>query len=459
VIGHLLAAPPQKGALKDALEELASRTWTDPVSEEPRRFGFKTLERWYYQALSSEHDPVAALRRQPRGDRGRQVAVSGEIAERLEVLWRAHPDWTMQLLHDNLIASLAEDGKDERPSYSSVRRYLRGRGFVRVPRRKARVRSHHGRETRSFEADRVGALWHLDFHVGSRRVIDETGRWRTVKLLGVLDDHSRLCCHAQWYLAEGVDEIVHGFRQALQKRGLPRALMSDNGPAMVAEEFRQGLLKLGILHQTTLPYHPEQNGKQERFFGTLEGRLMAMLAEKADLTLRFLNEATQAWAEMEYNRSMQSEIGTTPLERFTSAKDASRACPESSDLAFAFMREVRRRQKKGTHTVSVLGTRLEIPQAFRHLPDILVRFASWDLSCAWMVDERTGEPVIRLFPEDRVGNADGRRRVLGEVDAAESGGEPDDVLPPLMRQLLRDYSADGRPFAFIPKPSDERDES
>lgn len=42
--------------------------------------------------------------------------------------------------------------------------------------------------------------------------------------------------------------------QAIQKRGLARALITDNGAAMVAGEFREGLLQLGVVHETTLPY-------------------------------------------------------------------------------------------------------------------------------------------------------------------------------------------------------------
>jgi transposase InsO family protein len=38
------------------------------------------------------------------------------------------------------------------------------------------------------------------------------------------------------------------------KRGLPRALMTDNGAAMLAEEVSAGLAHLGVVHRTTLPY-------------------------------------------------------------------------------------------------------------------------------------------------------------------------------------------------------------
>jgi len=47
VIGHLLAAPPERGELRAALLELADRTWSHPNDGTAVRFGFSTIERWY----------------------------------------------------------------------------------------------------------------------------------------------------------------------------------------------------------------------------------------------------------------------------------------------------------------------------------------------------------------------------------------------------------------------------
>jgi putative transposase len=77
------------------------------------------------------------------------------------------------------------------------------------------------------------------------------------------------------------------------RRALPRSLLTDNGAAMVAEELKNGLYTLGILHKTTLPFRPG-NGKQERVWGHLEGRLLAMLEGLSELTLDLLNNATHA---------------------------------------------------------------------------------------------------------------------------------------------------------------------
>ena len=76
VIGQLLAAPPAKGELKAAIEGLAGRTWQHPTTGEPVRFGFSTIEHWYYRALKERTDPVGVLRRKVRANAGRQHAIN-----------------------------------------------------------------------------------------------------------------------------------------------------------------------------------------------------------------------------------------------------------------------------------------------------------------------------------------------------------------------------------------------
>ena len=165
-------------------------------------------------------------------------------------------------------------------------------------------------------------------------------------VLAILDDRSRLCCHLQFYMAETAECLVHGLTQALMKRGLPRALMTDNGAAMLAEETRQGLQRLGIQHETTLPYSPYQNGKQEAFWGQLESRLLELLRGVENLKLAFVNQAAQAWAEQDYQRGNHSEIKTTPLQRMLNGPDVSRPTPDSDFLRLAFTRRLSRTPRR-----------------------------------------------------------------------------------------------------------------
>jgi transposase InsO family protein len=336
-------------------------------------------------------------------------------------------------------------------------------GLVRKPRpapkgRPGEARATARRETReirSYESEYVGALWHLDFHHGSLQVLTSDGHWRRPIVLGILDDHSRLCCHLQWYLSETAEDLVHGLSQAIQKRGLPRALMTDNGPAMVAEEVAEGLLRLGIVHQRTLPYSPYQNGKQESFWANLEGRLMEMLDGSGKLNLDFLNQATQAWVEIEYNRVAHRETRQSPVERFSRGPDVLRRSPSANELRQAFRLETKRRQRQSDGTISLEGVRFEIPARYRHFSDVVVRYARWDLGRVDLVDSNSGAVLAPLYPLDRSANADGQR-LLFEPDSGQSAvnedrQRPDSQMPPLLKRILEEYSATGAPPAYLPK--------
>jgi hypothetical protein len=268
----------------------------------------------------------------------------------------------------------------------------------------------------------------------------------------VLDDRSRVGCHAQWYLTESAETLTHGLSQAIQKRGRPRELMTDCGPAEQAAEVTEGLARLGIVHALTLEHSPYQNGKQESFWGQVEGRLLAMLENKKDLTLALLNEATQAWLELEYNRSIHSELGVPPLERYLAGPDVGLPSPTSDELRLAFTASEYRTQRKSDGTFSLEGRRFEVPSRYRHLDRILVRWARWDLGHVWMADDRTGKVLCRLWPLDRVKNADGERRTLEPVaqisPATLPAPEPD--IAPLLEKLMDDYRATGLPPAYLP---------
>jgi hypothetical protein len=244
---------------------------------------------------------------------------------------------------------------------------------------------------------------------------------------------------------------------AFCKRGLPRALLSDNGAAMMAEEVRQGLARLGIVHETTLPYAPHQNGKQEVFWALVEGRLMAMLESGGALTLDFLNQATQAWVEMEYNRRRHAETGEVPLERFLKGPSVGRPSPSSQMLAQAFRQDEARTQRRSDGTVTIEGVRFEIPGRFRHLRRLTVRYARWNLREVHLVDERSGTLLAPIYPLNKASNADGRRRTLEPPAAGvpEAGAAAADgpSLAPLLKKLLADYAATGLPPAYLPKPS------
>ena len=179
-----------------------------------------------------------------------------------------------------------------------------------------------------------------------------------------------------------------------------------------------------------------------------------MLGQVRDLTLEFLNQATQAWVEIEYDRRVHREIGCAPVTRFTEAPNVLRPCPSSDTLRLAFRREVQRRQRQSDGTISLAGTRFEIPSRYRHFRDVVVRYPSWDLSLVDLMDPREGTILARLFPWDRAANADGWRAPLAPQPEPLAAREPQasaPELPPLLRQILAEYSATGMPPGYLPK--------
>lgn len=473
VVGGLLSAPPPKGELAREIQKLSSKLWKHPLTGKPKRCGRSTIERWHSMAGEKENtSPVDVLRRKVRKDVGSHPGIDGRVAVKLRTQYALYPHWSPKLHRDNLRADVAltSDGLMV-PSLATFKRYMRDTGLKRRKRPKtrddgtltegaaravARLESH---EVRGYENEYVGGLWHLDFHACSRKVLIEEGTFATPVALGVIDDHSRLLCHLQWYLVENTENLIHGFSQAVMRRRLPRRLMSDNGSAMTSEEFTSGLLRLSVTHDLTVPFSPYQNGKQEVFWARLEGQFVAMLSRVKDLTLKRLNDLTFAWVEHEYNAVVHEETGECPRQRYAEGKDVLRQAPSTAGMQAAFRREITRTQRQSDGTISIEGRRFEVPSQFRHVTRLCARFASWDLSYVSLTDPRTGVDLCRIYPQDKAKNASGIRRRLAPLgpqppDPLAASDAPE--LPPLLQKLMALQAQSGPPL-YLPKTNEQRD--
>jgi hypothetical protein len=186
-----------------------------------------------------------------------------------------------------------------------------------------------------------------------------------------------------------------------------------------------------------------------------------MLEGVPDLTLALLNEATQAWVELEYNRTIHSELGTTPLARYLAGPTLGRASPGSEELRRAFRLRWRRSQRKSDGTISIEGRRYEVPARLRHLDRLSVRYARWDLTSVAIVDERRGVEIATIYPLDKARNSDGRRRRLTPALGGDADGRddsPSGEVAPLLRRLMAEYAATGLPPAYLPKEDGAQDD-
>jgi transposase InsO family protein len=89
-------------------------------------------------------------------------------------------------------------------------------------------------------------------------------------LFALLDDCSRLCVHGQFYEHERLEGFLDALRRALQTRGLPEKLYTDNGAAFRSQHLAVVCANLGIRLIHAKPYHSWSKGKIERFFSTVQ---------------------------------------------------------------------------------------------------------------------------------------------------------------------------------------------
>jgi hypothetical protein len=173
----------------------------------------------------------------------------------------------------------------------------------------------------------------------------------------------------------------------------------------------------------------------------------------ADLSLDQLNEATQAWIEMEYNRAVHSELGEAPVQRYLHHRDVGRPCPSSAELKIAFTTHLDRTQRRSDGTLSLKGIRFEIPSRYNHFQRLSVRAAFWDLSHVYLAEPKTGAILCRLFPLDKHKNAQGQRAAKGSpIDKPAATGSPTaSGMAPLLQKLIQQYATTGLPPAYLPK--------
>jgi transposase InsO family protein len=118
-------------------------------------------------------------------------------------------------------------------------------------------------------------LWQTDFTY--LKVIG----WGWLYLSTVLDDFSRYIIAWKLCTTMRSDDVTATLEQALKASGCDRAqvahrprLLSDNGPSYIAGDLADWLTDRGIGHIRGAPFHPQTQGKIERWHQTLKNRIL-----------------------------------------------------------------------------------------------------------------------------------------------------------------------------------------
>ena len=133
-------------------------------------------------------------------------------------------------------------------------------------------------------------------------------------VLGILDHGSRASLSLTAPANKSSFTLLGHLCLAIGTFGKPKAVRTDNESVFVSRTFRLALLLLGIRHQRTDPGCPWQNGRVERFFGTLKERLDRLAVD----SLQALNQALVEFRFL-YNhvRPHQNLGGATPAEAWS----------------------------------------------------------------------------------------------------------------------------------------------
>ena len=119
-------------------------------------------------------------------------------------------------------------------------------------------------------------------------MVESGSKMRKSYLIAFIDDHSRLVPYGCFYLSERLDSYLDALKWALLKRGLPRKLYVDNGPAFRSRHLEYVAASLGIALIHSKPYTPQGRGKIERFFKTVRSDFLTGFTGKS---LADINEA------------------------------------------------------------------------------------------------------------------------------------------------------------------------
>ena len=154
---------------------------------------------------------------------------------------------------------------DNVPTVRTIHRVLTRRGFV-TPQPQKRPRNSWIR----FEADLPNECWQSDMTHWS--LANDT----PVEIINYIDDHSRAVLASIVVNVATAHDVVRIFYTAASKYGLPASVLSDNG-AIYTTRYRGSttgleidLAALGITFKHGKPYHPQTQGKIERYHQTLK---------------------------------------------------------------------------------------------------------------------------------------------------------------------------------------------
>lgn len=184
------------------------------------------------------------------------------LVKRLKDLAASHPRYGSRML----CAMLRREG--QKVNLKRVRRLCRRHGLTLRPRRRRKRRGIGiGLPCR---AEHPHHTWAWDF------LEDRTESGRKLRILTVEDEFTRMCLTIEVEYKMNSRFVADTLMALIAEHGMPRFIRSDNGPEFIAKYLMRMFAVHGIEARHIDPGSPWQNGRNERFNGTVRDECLNM---------------------------------------------------------------------------------------------------------------------------------------------------------------------------------------
>ena len=222
--------------------------------------GYKWLERYRAWGREGLVDQSRRPHRSPR-------RCSEKIEEAVVGLRGQHPAWGARKIRYRLMAM----GVSDVPATSTVHAILVRHQLIDP------AESARHKPWQRFEHDAPNQLWQMDF---KGHFPTETVRCHP---LTVIDDHSRFALGLEACADEKTETVKDRLSRIFRRYGLPARMTMDNGSPWGSHSedptaLTVWLMRLGVRVSHSRPYHPQTQGKDERFHRTLQRELLTRYA-------------------------------------------------------------------------------------------------------------------------------------------------------------------------------------
>lgn len=221
------------------------------------RISRKTGYKWLHRFTESGE---AGLQEHSRRPRHVTYPTAPELEHAIIELRHRHPAWGARKLYGRLEAL----GHRDLPAPSTIHGILKRRGLIPP------LAGVNSQPWQRFEHAAPNLLWQMDF---KGHIPLQTARCHP---LTVLDDHSRFSLGLRACANEQGETVKTELIRIFEQYGLPNAMTMDNGAPWGSEAAHPyttltlWLMCLNIRVTHSRPYHPQTQGKDERFHRTLK---------------------------------------------------------------------------------------------------------------------------------------------------------------------------------------------